>query len=79
MSKLIDQFMSLEKKLEKAKLEKASLKGQMESIMNELKEVFDIDSIDEAKEQVQLYKHTIDEQEEFISKLISEANKHLGD
>jgi uncharacterized protein (DUF3084 family) len=78
MADLVKQYQALEARLEKAKLEKAKLEGQKESILNTLKEDFDINSIKEAKEQLFLYKEEIDEQENEIKELIEQATKLLG-
>ena len=46
----IKKLKSLEEALEKAKLEKANLEGKKESIMKELEEVFEVETIEEAEE-----------------------------
>ena len=68
----IKKLKSLEESLEKAKLEKANLEGKKESIMKELEEVFEVETIEEAEELLSDYdeevKRLTSEMEELIEK-----------
>ncbi|MDY0188670.1 MAG: hypothetical protein RBR16_13290 [Syntrophus sp. (in: bacteria)] len=68
----IKKLKSLEEALEKAKLEKANLEGKKESIMKELEEVFEVETIEEAEELLSDYdeevKRLTSEMEELIEK-----------
>lgn len=57
----VDQIQAIKDKLEKYKEENSKAKAQEEMLLKQLKEEFDIDSIDEA---MQIYEEMVEENEE---------------
>lgn len=68
-----EKFLKLKKEIEDAKIEKATLKGRLKTSMEQLKDEFDVNSIEEAEEHLEkLKKELID-----VQKQIQENEEEL--
>lgn len=77
MADPIKMLKSLEEALEKAKLDKANLEGQKESILKELIEVYEISDTEAGEELLAEYDATIENLETQVTAMTEKATKLL--
>lgn len=78
MADPIKMLKSLEEALEKAKLDKANLEGQKESILKELMEVYDISDTEAGTELLNDYDTEIASLETKVTEMVEKASKLLA-
>ena len=78
MADPIKMLKSLEEALEKAKLDKANLEGQKESILKELMEVYDISDTEAGTALLNDYDTEIASLETKVTEMVEKASKLLA-
>lgn len=78
MADPIKMLKSLEEALEKAKLDKANLEGQKESILKELMEVYEVSDIESGTELLNDYDTEIASLETKVTEMAERASKLLA-
>ena len=74
---LTETLLSIKKRVEEAKSKKERLTGELNILLSQLKEEYEIESIDDAEKEVERLEKEIKELEEELEKRIEEVRRKL--